>query len=273
MLLNRTPRSSHFVRVTTTRGTCSENDTVVTCNFGTLNNGQMAVVNITVQTLTVGNNIFNAESRVSADGSDPDLSNNTDFESTRVIDLRRLSFAPPKVTGGCENTTGTLLLSSAAPEGGLKLNLSDDSTSVDIPAMITVPGGQTSVNFNATTHMVTMEKVVTVKAFMGTNSIEGKIRLLPVRVASLSISPSQVQGGMNATGTVTLTCAPEQSVVVKISSNKTSATPAVSQITIPAGQTTGQFTINTRHVAAMTNAIFTATANGSSKMDFLIIVP
>ncbi|MGB7923605.1 MAG: hypothetical protein WCF57_10205 [Pyrinomonadaceae bacterium] len=273
MLVDRTPRSSEFVSVTTNRGSCSEEDTIVTCNLGTLNSGQMAVVNIVVRTLTVGNTIYDAEARVSSDQTDPDPSNNSDFESTRVIDLRKLSFSPPIVTGGCQNSVGTLLLTSAAPETGLKLSLSDNSASTDIPSMITVPAGQTSVNFNVTTHTVTSERIVTIRAFMGTNSIEGRIRLLPVRISSLSISPNPVQGGMHATGTVTLACAPDQNVVVKLSSNKSAAKPAVSQIIIPAGQTSGQFQINTLHVTSNRDVTFTAMANGASKSTVLHIVP
>jgi uncharacterized delta-60 repeat protein/uncharacterized repeat protein (TIGR01451 family) len=273
VLVNRTPRGGQFVSVTTNHGTCSEEDTIVTCDLGNLNNGQMAIVNITIRTLTVNNTISEAEGRVSADEPDPDLSNNTDFESTRVIDLRKLSFSPPIVTGGCQHSVGTLLLTSAAPEMGLKLNLSDNSASTDIPSMITVPAGQLSVQFNVTTHMVTSERIVTIKAFMGTNSIEGRIKLLPVRISSLTFSPNPVHGGMTATGTVTLACATDQNVVVKLSSNKSAAKPAVTQITIPAGQTSGQFQINTLHVNSNRDVTFTAMANGASKTAVLHVVP
>jgi uncharacterized delta-60 repeat protein/uncharacterized repeat protein (TIGR01451 family) len=272
-LVDRTPRSSTFVSARPSQGSCMEDDTVVTCHLGNLPSGAMAIVNIVVQTKTVGDTIYDAEAEVSADQPDPNLANNVDFESTRVIDFRKLSFSPPIVTGGCQNTVGTLLLTSAAPEGGLRVNLSDNSPDVDVPAVINVPAGQTSVNFTAITHMVSTEQIVSVTAFIGTNSIVGRIKLLPVRVSSLSFSPNPVHGGSPATGMVTLVCAPEQDVLVRVRSDKAAAKPVETQFVIPAGHTTGQFMISTLPVSSPTNVTFTVLANGGSKSAVLQVIP
>jgi uncharacterized delta-60 repeat protein/uncharacterized repeat protein (TIGR01451 family) len=275
-LFDRTPTSSHFISARPSQGTCDVEGTdgaLVTCHLGNLPNGAMAIVTIVVQTLTVGNTIYDATADVSASETDPDPSDNSVFVSTRVIDFRKLSFSPPIVTGGCQNTVGTLLLTSAAPEGGLRVNLTDNSEDVDVPSVINVPGGQTSVNFTATTHTVSSEQIVTVTAFIGMNSITGRIKLLPVRVSQLTFSPNPVHGGSPATGMVTLTCAPDQDVVVKVRSDKAAAKPVQTQFVIPAGHTTGQFMISTLHVSSPTNVTFTVLANGGSKSAVLQVIP
>jgi uncharacterized delta-60 repeat protein/uncharacterized repeat protein (TIGR01451 family) len=272
-LRDRTPRSSHFVSAIPTHGSCTEEDTIVTCNLGTLTSGQMVTVNITVQSLTVGNTIYDAEARVSADQPDPDLSNNSVFESTRVIDFRKLSFSPPIVTGGCQNSTGTLLLTSPAPETGLTVRLSDNSTATAIPSTLFVPAGQTMASFPVTTQMVSTEQIVTITANIGSNGITGRVKLLPVRVSSLSFTPNPVQGGSAATGHITLSCAPEHSVVITLKSNSPTAKPVQSQITIPAGQTMGTFDVQTLHVTSPRDVLFTATANGGIEQATLHVIP
>ncbi len=66
-------------------------------------------------------------------------------------------------------------------------------------------------------------------------------------LTSVTVSPTSVTAGTNATGTVTLSAAaPTGGSVVNVSSNKpTDAVPAVSSVTVPAGSTTANFTIYT----------------------------
>jgi len=275
-VFDRTPTSSHFISARPSQGSCMAEGTegaLVTCKLGNLPKGAMAIITIVVQTLTVGNTIYDATADVSADQTDPDPSNNSDFDSTRVIDLRKLSFSPPIVTGGCQHTVGTLLLTSAAPQGGLRVNLADDSADVDVPSVVNVPSGQTSVNFTAVTHMVSSERIVNVTASIGTNSIVGRIRLLPVRISSLTFNPNPVHGGDPATGMVTLSCAPEEDVMVRVRSDKAAAQPVESQFVIPAGHTTGQFMIHTVPVTSQRNVTFTVLANGGSKSAVLQVIP
>ena len=62
-----------------------------------------------------------------------------------------LTFNPNPVVGG-NNTIGTVTLSSPAPSGGAVVTLSCSNTAVNTcPASVTVPSGQTSASFTATT--------------------------------------------------------------------------------------------------------------------------
>jgi hypothetical protein len=121
--------------------------------------------------------------------------------------------------------------------------------------------------------MVDSLTIVTVTAKDGDNVITGRLRILPVNVSSLSITPNTVHGGSSATGKVTLVCAPDHDLLVKLVSDKGVAQPAQSEIIIPAGQTMGQFTINTEHVSEPRDATFTAVANGVSRQAVLHVIP
>lgn len=74
------------------------------------------------------------------------------------------------------------------------------------------------------------------------------IRIMPTHPLSLTFNPSAVQGGNSTTGTVTLIgSAPAGGVTIQLSSSDTYITyPAT--VSIPAGQMTATFTVNTANV-------------------------
>ncbi|MBS1705431.1 MAG: cadherin-like domain-containing protein [Armatimonadetes bacterium] len=71
--------------------------------------------------------------------------------------------APASVISGT-GATGTLSLASVAPTGGLTFTLSDNNANVTVPASVTVPAGQTSVDYPITTSVVGADATVTVTA-------------------------------------------------------------------------------------------------------------
>jgi hypothetical protein len=64
-------------------------------------------------------------------------------------------------------------------------------------------------------------------------------------IGALNINPSLVTGGASATGTVDLGFADPESTVVRLFSSNSSVAQVPLSITIPAGQTTGTFTMTT----------------------------
>ncbi len=94
----------------------------------------------------------------------------------------------------------------------------------------------------------------------------------PAGVLSLTLSPSSVVGGTNATGTVTLTTAVKVSTTVALST-ASSAISLPSSVTVPAGGSSVRFTIGTRTVVANTTATVTASLNGTSKSGSLLVTP
>lgn len=93
--------------------------------------------------------------------------------------LSALSLSPTSVTGGSAST-GTVILSAAAPSGGAAVPLSDNSGATAVPASVTVPAGASSANFTVTTTSVTASTSATISAvFAGVT-----------RTAALTVNPS-----------------------------------------------------------------------------------
>ena len=98
------------------------------------------------------------------------------------------------------------------------------------------------------------------------NNSDKESTTVVVGVASVSLNPSTIKGGNNVTGTVTLVAAAPSNTVVTLSSSNTSvAQPAVSSITISAGQTSKTFTVKTFSVSDTKTVKIKATAYGLSK--------
>ncbi|MBI1356825.1 MAG: hypothetical protein GC160_21000 [Acidobacteria bacterium] len=174
-----------------------------------------------------------------------------------------LTLNPTSVVGG-QSSTGTVTLSGAAPVGGVLVNFSSDNSSASAPPSLVIPQGQTSAQFTVTTLAVGSQQSVAIAA-SSANSVSATLTLTPTaagsgQLAGLTLAPSSVDGGQSSTGTVTLaSAAPVGGVLVNLSSaNATASVPAT--ITIPAGQTAGQFTATTSPTSTQVSAVITATS-------------
>ena len=184
---------------------------------------------------------------------------------------------PGQVTAGA-SATGTVTLQSAAPAGGVPVDLSSQLPTVaSVPASVIVPAGATSATFTITTSPSTFTTVVSLSA-----SLNGAIRSTTITVnaassstslSALSLNPASVVGGTSSTGTVTLTAAaPSGGTVISLSDNSTSAsTPA--SVTVASGATSATFTIGTTAVPANQIATVTAALGGAARSASLTITP
>lgn len=186
-----------------------------------------------------------------------------------------LTLSPSTIAGGCQGSTGKVTLSGKAPAGGLVVPLSNTNPAASVPASVTVPAGATYATFPVTAPAVTSLQTGTVSASFGgvTKSVTLKVR--PIGVASLALSPNPVVGPGSVAGTVTLECpAAPGSVTVALSSTTTSvARPAVASVTIPAGSTAATFTVTTADVSAVSYATIRAATGGVTKSVRLTVNP
>ena len=261
------PSSSSFVSATSSTGTCSHSGSatggILTCQLGNLHNGASATVNVVVKSGGTPSTITNTASVRAANEPDSNVANNQVSETTHTVGFRKFSFSPPIVTGGCQNSVGTLLFTSPAP-AGVTIKFPDSLAAIaPIPQVVT-QGGETSLQVTAVTSNVNAEQLGTVTATTtaGPNSIQARLKLLPVKISSLTFSKNPVEGGEHITGTVMVTCAPSRDVTVRLTSDKAAARPDVSTVTIHAGQTSAQFGITTVAVPSARDVTFTATLNG-----------
>lgn len=124
--------------------------------------------------------------------------------------LQSVSLSPTTVTGG-NNVTGTIFLSSPAPAGGIEATLSTSNLVAKPQPTVTVPAGQTSVNFTVTTSAVSANTSVTITAIVGNASQSANMTVTrgaaptptpaptstPVPTTTLA-APSQVSPGADS---------------------------------------------------------------------------
>jgi len=188
--------------------------------------------------------------------------------------LAQVSF-PGNVPGGTP-ATGTVRLNAAAPSGGTVVTLSSANTSLaTVPASLTVPAGQTSANFTASTQPVTQTTSVVISASSGGTTVTTPLFLVVSKaVESVTLSPSTVVGPASSTGTVTLrSAAPTGNAVVSLASSNTTLATVPFSVTVPAGQRSATFTVNAAQVTSTTSAVISATYENVTQSATLTINP
>lgn len=192
---------------------------------------------------------------------------------TPYVGVSSVSLAPATVIGG-GGCTGTVTLSQAAASGGSSVQLTSDNPAAIVPATVVVAAGKKTATFTVKTTPVGQQQTADISAGYqaGTKSSALTILPQPGQSMSLTLSPGSIQGGGSVTGTVTIsTPAGPAGVLVKLQSNKNSASPPQS-VLIPPGGVQATFTIQTSPVAASTSATISAAAPGRSATTTLQIL-
>jgi probable HAF family extracellular repeat protein len=189
--------------------------------------------------------------------------------------LGTLYLTPTTIIGGCGTSAGKVVLTGAAPAMGAVVTLSNSNTAASLPASVVVPPGGTSKSFTVTTQLLTALRYGTVTAQYGSVSKTLKLTVRPIGVRSLTLTPNPVVGGNGVRGTVILECgaAPGSALVTFSSSNTAIAAPTASTITIPAGSTTGSFSVRTTHSPVAAAATIYATVHQARKGAILSVNP
>ena len=198
--------------------------------------------------------------------------------------LKALTLAPTVVIGATTNGTnsqGTVTLTSPAPVGGVVIALaSSNSSIVSVPSTVTVPAGATATTFSATTSNVTSQQTITITATLAGTRLSGTLTVNPW-LATFTVSQNTLVGGASTTGTVTLNqAAPAGGLAIALASANTAAATipdgtnvSSGVLTIPAGSTTGTFTINTSVVAINSSVNITASYSGRTITQTLTLKP
>ena len=189
--------------------------------------------------------------------------------------LAELTISPSSVVGG-NSATGTVRLSG--PQSGptvVQVSMIEGAPATftasnppcppsSVCRNVTVPAGAMSANFTINTSPVTFQFNLNVVAHLaGSPQRQALLLITPggsLAIKNLAISPDSLVGGVSATGTVTLTgAAPAGGAVVPLSKSLSSGGTAVvpvtipANVTVPAGQITASFAINSSSVTAATN--------------------
>lgn len=170
---------------------------------------------------------------------------------------------------------GTVTLNGPAPSGGAVVALSSGNTSlVTVPASVTVPAGQTSVDFTSNTSPVTQFTFVEVRASHDGVTVTGGLFLsVSQAVASVTLNPNTVVGPASSTATVTLENTASGNAFVTLASSNTVLATVPSSVLVPGGQKTATFTVNAGSVVTTTTVQISATHEGVTRSGTLTITP
>ncbi len=194
--------------------------------------------------------------------------------------LQSVTLSPFSLLGGTPSK-GTVSLIGSAPPAGLILTLASSDTNVaTVPPGMTVPAGASSAIFPVNTNASLTTGSATISATGGyrneTRSAVLTVTPAPVVLASFSLSVANIVGGAHplAVGTVTLNAlAPAGGASVRLSSSDTTSAYQQVAVNIPAGSTSGTFTISTWGVASTVTVTISADYNGVTKTALLTVNP
>ena len=184
--------------------------------------------------------------------------------------LAGVAVSPAGVIGG-QSAAGVVTLTSAAPAGGIIVDLATGNPAVTLPANVTVNAGATTASFTVTTSPVTAASTATITASYNGVSKSASLAIAAPALSSLSLNPTAVVGGSSSTGTVVLSGkAPLGGIVVNLSSSKPSRASVPPTVTIVAGAASANFAVTTTP-GGKTSATITASYNGVTKKASLSI--
>ena len=187
---------------------------------------------------------------------------------------------PSTVVGG-NPSSGTVVLTVGAPEGGALIALSSSKPAVaSVPATVLAPSNSFTGTFAFTTSPVTVTTTVTITAAYNGVTRTATVTVTPAAAAplpsvqSLTLTPASVAGGANALGTVTLSsAAPQGGAVVSLVNGNTAAVSIPASVTVLAGASAASFNISTTVVTVTTPLSILATYNGTNRSAVLTVTP
>src|ERR1043166_978786 len=191
------------------------------------------------------------------------------------------AFAPPSsdVFGG-ETFRRTASLVTGAPAGGGAVSLTSDNPSVvQVPATVIVPEGNSTHTFTGTTSAVAILTTVEIPATAGGITKSSFVNVAPAQgqpplLQSLTLDPTTVPGGTNATGTVHLSsAAPSGGIFVTLSTNDPDTAQVPPIVSVPGGATSANFTVTTFPVPFNTVATISAFFADATQSDTLTVTP
>lgn len=181
--------------------------------------------------------------------------------------------SPRSVAGGIP-AQGTITLSDAAPAGGVAVTLSSDSSSVQVPAGVSVPAGATTATFTVTTQSVASVTPVIITAKYAGQAQAAALTVVPSSLDFVLLDPTALPGGLISQGTLLLTGpAPPGGAVIAFASDHPAFVRLPSNVTVPAGATAAAFDVITRPVPVPTLVRVAAVYAGAIKMVALTLAP
>lgn len=203
------------------------------------------------------------------------LSGTGEAEAQTAVQLSAIICSSASITGSGTDVC-TLTITSSAPGGGLNVNVSSNNTSVQVPAVVTVPANATTVQFTATISSVPTPQSATLLALL--NGVSERIVLqlnaytpiLTISTTTVAFGDAPLNAALTQSVTITsngkaplmisaarltgaeftvngavfpLTLGPAQTVTLSVKFNPTIAGAAIGQLSITSNSSTGTTTL------------------------------
>ena len=141
-----------------------------------------------------------------------------------------------------QSAVGTLTMSAPLPNTAALLSSSDPAVSVPAKVML---GTGTSTNFAITTLPVSSPRTVTISAAVNGATQSTTLTLNPLQFTSVSMSPSAVQAGSNAAGSIALNTTINVPFTATLSSSDPSVATVPASVSFAASQSAAVFSVQT----------------------------
>ncbi|PYQ73843.1 MAG: hypothetical protein DMG01_21870, partial [Acidobacteria bacterium] len=231
----------------------------------------------TVLSLTPGQKFWRVHS-VQGNAS-PTTAAVTPWSATRTFTVSSAPPTPVSVSSTTDpltsgDTTWLQLQLTGAPPTATNVALtSSNPSAAPVPASITMPANIAWTQFQMQAGQVASATPVTITATLNGKSASGSLTVAPTALKSLSISPSIINGGAQPGAIVMLTGqAPPGGATVTLASNSAAVSPPPSVFVNP-GSFSVSFPLQTNSVTANTNALVTASWNGTSVQAPITVTP
>ena len=193
------------------------------------------------------------------------------------VDIVNVVLSTNTCVGG-DLVTGVVNISAPAGLTGMVIPLTNSNPTAGTvtPMTLTIAPGATSANFQIQTQPSGALQMLTVATNKpGYVNQSATLTINPLIVFfNLTLNPATITGGAPSTGTITLPNTVGIDLVFTLTSSNPLVTfPGGGTVTIPAGQTTATFGINSSVTPAATDVLVTASLFGVGQSQILHVLP
>ena len=187
--------------------------------------------------------------------------------------IARFEIAPSAVLGG-GGVDATLALVDARTED-LIVQLSSGNEAAAVPRDVTIRAGSTATTLRIPTRVVSQDVDLTITASAAGHTVTAPLRVLAIKLADLSLKPTEIGGSFRVGMTVELNGTvgvDGSSVLVELSSSD-SIVSVPATIRVPDRQMTAEADLQTRSVTDPTMVTVTGRAGGESRAATVRVLP
>ena len=176
--------------------------------------------------------------------------------------------SPSSIRGGLSATAKVTLTGPVQSDSTVPLTVTSGASAIaSMPTSVVVPAGFSSATWTIQTNQITANTLVKISATFKGVTKTASFTVTAMVPSALSFSPTSVAGGATTTGKVTFPAPVSQNTVVTLAvvSGGSAVASIPASITVPAGNASGTFVVNTNAVSATTTVKVSATANKGTK--------